>query len=272
MEVRLDQMPHSVGSLAGQLRSYEGIRALLTASTAYILVDIPFALLFIGIMGLLGTAYLIIVPVIALILSLIAGFSLKNSITKMALSGAKVGNEKTGLLVEAVEGAETIKAGHGAWRFLSRWIDISEQSIQYDVNIRHSSELSGYITGSLQQIAYVGLVAVGSWQVMEGHMTMGALIACSILSGRALAPVGMLPGLLVQYGHAKAALDGLERVYALEHDNEGIQYPLVPDTISGHYQLESVRYAYATPSGMNMALYIPQLIIKPGEKIAILVC
>jgi ATP-binding cassette subfamily C protein LapB len=270
LQVRLDQMPHSVGSLAGQLRSYEGIRSLLTASTAYILVDVPFALLFIILMGLLGTVYLMIVPVVALILSLIAGFILKSSITHLALSGAKVGNEKTGLLVEAVEGAETIKAGQGGWRFLSRWIDINHQSIYYDLKIRHSSELSGYITATLQQICYASLVAVGAWQVMEGHMTMGALIACSILSGRALGPVGMIPGLLVQYAHAKAALNGLERVYALENDNEGIDQPLVPSIIKGQYQLESVRYTYTTASSMNMALYIPKLTIEAGEKIAIL--
>ena len=270
MQVRLDQMPHSVGSLAGQLRAYEGIRALLTASTAYLLVDVPFALLFIVIMGLMGTPILIVVPIVALMLSLIAGFSLKGRITKLATSGAKVGNEKTGLLVEAVEGAETIKAGHGAWRFLSRWIDVNHQAIQYDVKIRHASELSGYITASLQQVCYAGLVAVGAWQVIEGQMTMGALIACSILSGRALAPVGMIPGLMVQYAHAKAALDGLERVYALESDNEGVERPLAPERIEGHYRLESVRYAYQTPSGMTMALTIPQLEIKAGEKIAIL--
>ena len=144
LHIRLDQMPHSVGSLAGQLRAYEGIRALLTASTAYLLVDIPFALFFIAVMMLLGSVYLGTIPLVFLVISLLTGLALKRSIQKAALQGAGAANQKTGLLVEAVEGAETIKSGLGGWRFLSRWIDINHQSIGYDLKIRHLSELGGF--------------------------------------------------------------------------------------------------------------------------------
>ncbi|MGA8514684.1 MAG: ABC transporter transmembrane domain-containing protein, partial [Burkholderiaceae bacterium] len=212
LNIRLDQMPQSVGSLAGQLRAYEGIRAFLTASTAYLLVDIPFALFFIAVMVMLGSPYLGVVPLVFLVVSLLTGLSLRRGINAAAKQGARAANEKTGLLVEAVEGAETIKSGLGGWRFLSRWIDINHQSIAYDLKIRHLSELGGFLTAAFQQISYAGLIAVGAWQVMEGNVTMGGLIACSILSGRALSPAGMLPGLMAQYAHAKAALEGLERI------------------------------------------------------------
>lgn len=274
LHIRLDQMPHSVGSLAGQLRAYEGIRALLTASTAYLLVDIPFALFFIAVMMLLGSVYLGTIPLVFLVISLLTGLALKRSIQKAALQGAGAANQKTGLLVEAVEGAETIKSGLGGWRFLSRWIDINHQSIGYDLKIRHLSELGGFLTAAFQQLSYAGLIAVGAWQVMEGHVTMGALIACSILSGRALTPAGMLPGLMVQYAHAKAALEGLEKVYALQSDNAGIAQPLLPDHLRGHYRLEAVRYSYQSSSTLlgstQNALDIAQLVIQSGEKIAVL--
>lgn len=274
LNIRLDQMPDSVGSLAGQLRAYEGIRALLTASTAYLLVDIPFALFFIAVMMLLGSVYLGIIPLVFLVISLLTGLALKRSIQKAALQGAGAANQKTGLLVEAVEGAETIKSGLGGWRFLSRWIDINHQSIGYDLKIRHLSELGGFLTAAFQQLSYAGLIAVGAWQVMEGHVTMGALIACSILSGRALTPAGMLPGLMVQYAHAKAALKGLEKVYALQSDNAGIAQPLLPEHLRGHYRLEAVRYTYQSNSTLlgstQNALDIAQLVIHSGEKIAVL--
>ncbi len=274
LSIRLDQMPQSVGSLAGQLRAYEGIRALLTASTAYLLVDIPFALVFMAVMAMLGSAYIAIVPMVFLVVSLLTGIALQRGIQAAAQQGARAANQKTGLLVEAVEGAETIKSGAGSWRFLSRWIDLNHQSIGYDLKIRHLSELGGFLTAAFQQLSYAGLIAVGAWQVVEGQMTMGALIACSILSGRALSPAGMLPGLMVQYSHAKAALDGLERIYALESDNAGIDRPLVPTQIQGNYRLESVRYAYPSAqlpmSSPHNALYIQQLKIQSGEKIAVL--
>jgi ATP-binding cassette, subfamily C, bacterial LapB len=272
LNVRLDQLPQSVGSLAGQLRAYEGIRALLTASTAYLLVDIPFALMFIAVMVVLGSVYVGLVPLVFLLVSLLTGLALRRGINAAAQQGARAANQKTGLLVEAVEGAETIKSGYGDWRFLSRWINLSQQSIRYDLRIRHLSESGGFLTAAFQQLSYAGLIAIGAWQVMEGNVTMGGLIACSILSGRALSPAGMLPALMVQYAHAKAALDGLERVYALESDNAQIARPLLPVQIQGHYRFESVRYAYQSGSlsASRTALQIDALQIRAGEKIAVL--
>jgi ATP-binding cassette, subfamily C, bacterial LapB len=272
LNVRLDQLPQSVGSLAAQLRAYEGIRALLTASTAYLLVDMPFALLFIVVMVAIGSPYIGLVPLVFLLVSLLTGLALRRGINAAAQQGARAANQKTGLLVEAVEGAETIKSGHGGWRFMSRWIDLSQQSIGYDLRIRHLSESGGFLTAAFQQLSYAGLIAIGAWQVMEGNVTMGGLIACSILSGRALSPAGMLPALMVQYAHAKAALDGLERVYALESDNAQIARPLLPTQIHGHYRLESVRYSYQSGplSASRTALQIDALQIQAGEKVAVL--
>ena len=270
LSVRLDQLPQSVGSLAAQMRAYEGIRALLTASTAYLLVDVPFALVFVIVIGALGTPLLLFVPLFFFAVSLITGLLLRHKINDYAAQGARAGNEKTGLLVETLEGAETIKAGMGGWKFLSRWININAEAINYDVKIRSLSEMGNFLTAMFQQLSYAGIVAIGAWQVLDGHMTMGALIACSILSGRALAPVGMIPGLLVQYAHAKAALDGLERVYALESDNSGVERPLLPSQIKGHFRFESVRYSYRSESGSQVAINIPALEIRPGDKIGVL--
>ena len=272
--VRLDQLPPSVGTLAGQLRAYEGIRAFLTASTAYLVIDVPFALLFIVIIGLLATPLLLLVPLGFLIASLITGLFLRSAIERSAQASTRESNLKTGLLVEAVEGAETIKAGQGGWRFLSRWVEVTGRAIENDLRVRQLSETGGYVTATLQQLSYAALVAVGAWLVIDGQMTMGALIACTILSGRALAPVGMLPGLLVQYAQAKAALNGLEKVYSLESDNSGIDRPLLPEQLQGHYRLENVSYSYRamgqTGVTNKLALHIGKLEIKAGDKIGVL--
>ncbi|MES2942113.1 MAG: ATP-binding cassette domain-containing protein [Pseudomonadota bacterium] len=272
LSVRLDQLPASVGTLAGQLRAYEGIRAFLTASTAYLLVDVPFSIFFIVIIGLLATPALLLIPLVFLVISLFIGLFLRSSIDSSAKAGAREGNLKTGLLVEAVEGAETIKAGQGGWRFLSRWIDVTERAIRNDLKVRQLSEIGGYMTATLQQLSYAALVAMGAWLVIDGQMTMGALIACSILSGRALAPLGMLPGLLVQYAHAKAALAGLEKVYALATDNAEIERALLPEKLQGHFTLENVSYNYGSQAGVGSrpALSIPKLEIEAGQKVGVL--
>jgi ATP-binding cassette, subfamily C, bacterial LapB len=102
--------------------------------------------------------------------------------------------------------------------------------------------------------------------VARGEMSMGALIACTILSGRILGPIGTFPNMLIQWGHCKAALQGLDRIWALEDDHHGIDQPMVLEQVQGHYQFEGVEASY----GNNNALKVPQLHIRPGEKIAVL--
>ena len=267
LQVRLDQLPGSVGSLSSQIRGYETIRAFLSSSTFYVLIDAPFGIIFVIIIGLIGGPLVALVPLVFLIFSLAIGLVMRDKIDHHAKQATAATNLKTGLLVEAIEGAETIKSGGGGWNVLSRWLDVVDESIKHDLVNRSISEKSSYFAALLQQLSYIGLVGVGAYYTAEGHLTMGALIACSILSGRALAPIAQIPGLMTQRAHAKAALDGLEKVFALEVDNHQVERPLVPENIFGHYSIERVRFSYL---GSPQALTIQNLNIKPGEKIGVI--
>ncbi len=267
LQIRLDQLPGTVGSLSSQLRSYETIRAFLSSTTFYLLIDAPFGIIFVLLIAIIGGPLVSLVPLVVLVFSIAIGITLRKKMDYHAKHVTDATNLKSGLLVEAIEGAETIKAGGGGWSVLSRWLDVIEESIEHELVNRSISEKSGYFAAVLQQLSYVGLVAVGAYFAAEGNLTMGSLIACSILSGRALAPIAQIPGLMMQRAHAKAALEGLEKVFALETDNHGIERPLLPDTIYGQYRLERVRFAY---SGAPQALSIQQMFIKPGEKIGVI--
>lgn len=267
MQLRIDQMPASVGSLASQIRGYEQVRAFYTASSLFALVDLPMALVFIAIVMALATPLIGAVLLAFALAALFIGLSTQRRVARQARDGAAYANVKTGLLVEAVEGAETIKAGAGGWRFLSRWLEVSAQTIVNDLKLRHLSENVGYLGGSVQQLSYASLIVVGALAVMHGEMTTGALIACSILSGRILNPILAVPGLLVQRAHARAAEEGLERLYQLKTDNHAVRRPLVPERLEGRFKLEDVSFAY----GDNPpALRVARFAIKPGERIAVI--
>lgn len=267
LQVRLDQLPGTVGSLSSQLRGYETIRAFLSSTTFYLLIDAPFGIFFVLLIAIIGGPLVALVPLLFLVFSIAIGITLRKKIDYHAKQATAATNLKTGLLVEAIEGAETIKAGGGGWGALSRWLDVIEESIKHELVNRSISEKTGYFAAVLQQLSYVGLVGVGAYFAAEGNLTMGSLIACSILSGRALGPIAQIPGLMTQRAHAKAALEGLEKVFALETDNHGVERPLVPEKIHGQYSLERVRFAYP---GAPQALSIQQLNIQPGEKIGVI--
>ena len=267
LHLRVDQVPASVGSLASQVRGYEQVRGFYTASTLFTLIDIPLGILFLLVILFIGHPLVASVPLVFGLVALTVGISIRRQVLQQAQEGAAYSNMKTGLLVEAVEGMETIKAGSGGWKFLSRWIQVSQQTIQNDLRMRGLTDTVGYLSATIQQISYAGLVVAGAYVVMQGQMTMGALIACSILSARVLAPIMAIPGLLVQHAHARAALEGLEKLYQLEVDNTGIERPLTPDRLQGHYQLVDARFAY---EGAPAALAVPRLDIRSGERIAVL--
>lgn len=268
LNVRIDQMPGSVGSMAAQLRGYEQVRGFYTASTLFGLVDIPMAIVFVSLIVIIGNPLVALVPIIAAVVAIILGLSARKKIDHIATVGAQASYRKTGILVETVEGVETIKAGSGNWKFLSRWLDVMNITTKNDLDMKHANDNLSYLSQMIQQVSYVGIVIVGSFVVMSGDMTMGGLIACSILGGRILAPVMGIPNLLVQHSHAKAAKLNIEQLFSLEQDNHGVSHPLSPSHISGNFDLDKVTFNYQNND--QPALAINRLHIKAGERIAVL--
>ncbi len=268
LKVRIDQMPGSVGTMAAQLRGYEQVRGFFTASTLFALVDIPMSIIFIVLISMIGSPLVALVPIVAAVIAICMGLYARKKIDEIAAKGAAASYYKTGLLVETVEGVETIKAGAGSWKFLSRWLDVMNITVNNDLEMKHANDYLSYFSQMLQQCSYIGIVIVGSFVVMAKDMTMGGMIACSILGGRILAPVMQLPGLLVQSSHAKAALKNIESLFALEQDNHGVAHPIAPTKIKGTFQCNDLVYNYL--GNDRPALSIPNLTIKAGERVAIL--
>ena len=244
LHIRLDQLPPSVGGTASRLRGYESLRSFLVNLVTQAMVDIPLALLTLLVLFLLA-GKLALIPGAFLVAGLIAGTISKRRIEHLTRLATPAMHQKSGILVESIEGAETIKSGQGGWRMLSRWLDI--------------------MVGALQQLAYITLVALGALTIGIDDFTMGALIACSILSGRILNPIAMVPNLLMQWAQTRVAVDDLDRFWKLPSDHpEGTQ-PLVAP-LYGQYSLSHIDMQY----NGTQALRLPKLDIRAGERIAVI--
>lgn len=265
LAVRMDQMPASVGGMAGQLKGYETVRAFLSAVPTQLFIDLPFLLIYGATIGFIG-GWIAFIPMGFLVVSLSLGLAYRGRVEALTRQANNASNLKTGLLVETIQGAETIKSGQGGWRMLSRWLQTTDQARVTELQMRQVSDHAQFWIASLHQLSYVGMVAAGALIVAQGSMSMGALIACTILSGRILGPIGTLPNILIQWGHCRAALQGLDRIWALQDDHHGVDQPVLLESLNGHYQFEGVEASY----GNNNALKVPALQIRPGEKIAVL--
>lgn len=265
LNTRLDQMPASVGGLSAQMRGYETVRGFLSAAATHMLVDLPFVILYAAVIFALAGG-LVIIPMAFLLAAIAIGVFNKRKVEALTEQATQASNRKTGLLVEAIEGAETIKSGQAGWRMLGNWMNTTDEARDHDLEIRSVTERSSFLTAALQQVSYVLLIASGALLIGHQGLSMGGLIACSILSGRILAPLAALPNLLLQWGHSKAALKGLDSLWQLEDDHAGVDRPVVLDRVEGRYQFDQVTVTY----NGRLALAVPELVIQPGEKIGIL--
>lgn len=265
--VRLDARPPSIGTMAAQIRGWEQIRSLLSSASIFLLADLPFAIFFILVIMSIGGPVAIIPIVsfpIALVLAWIFARLIKDDTSKAQVSG----NRKNGLLVEALDAAETLKANRGSWHMLARWNQLMEEVQLHEDSVKRWSSVATSVFGTLQQIAYVLIIAVGAVLVSKGEMTAGALIACSIIAGRINGPLlAQLPGLLVQWGYARSSLQGLDSVMALPLDQDPDTESLRPAKLEGALSMSQVKFGY-TPD--RSSVEIPSLEIRPGERVGII--
>ncbi len=267
MGIRMEARPASVGTLASQVKGFEMVRGVLASTSLFVLADVPFALLFLLVIALIG-GWVVAVPLIALPIALVAGLMFQRTIqrhTRLNLAG---NNRKVGLLVEAVDGAESLKANSAEWKLQGRWNHLVAETNLSEQMIRTYSSLSQNLTVGLQQLSYIALVALGAWLVTENQLTMGGLLACSIIGNRAMTPIVQLPGVMLQWALARAAIEGLDQIIALPNEADGAQHALAPQFLAGSFRFERARFAYGMAK--RMALEVERLEIKPGERIGLI--
>ena len=267
LKIRLDALPKSIGHLSGQLQSYATVRSFISSAALYVLIDFPFALIFLAVIIMLAGWMMGLIVLVVLIISIFVGLFFRKKIVHLTKTSTMASHKKLGLLVESVENAENIKATGAGWSLLSRWNALTEDAINDDIEIRYYSEMSSYVSGFLQQFSYITLVATGAYIVSTtGELTMGGLIATTILSGRALSPISMLPNILVQWGRTKVSVEDLDNVYMLDRDNEGVERPLSPSVLTPHFSCNDIGFAYGEDSP---TVKVQKLNIAPGERVAI---
>lgn len=265
--IRMDARPRAIGTFAAQVRMFESVRAFLTSTTLFVLADIPFAILFVGVIALIAGP-VALVPLVLVPLSVATGVMFIKPFERMTNQNVLESNLKNGLLIESIDGIETIKALAAEKHFRGRWHALTLKMADNELAMKSLSSLSTNLTQVIQQLSYVGMIATGVYCIASGSLTMGGLIACSIISGRALGPFAQIAGLLVQWQHSKAALKGLDGIMRSPVDGEVEDgKPVAPETCSLELRLQEVHFAYEP---QHEAIDVPALTIRAGERIAVI--
>ncbi|CAH1746307.1 Toxin RTX-I translocation ATP-binding protein [Thauera humireducens] len=267
MALKLAAKPGSTGAFSTQIREFESVREFFTSSTVGAISDLPFVVLFLGVIAYIGgpVAW---VPLAAVGLMVVPGLLAQGALARLSRQNLREGAVRHGVLLESIENLETVKATRAEGRNLRLWEHLSADLAEVGVRVRRLSALLGYGAAMVQQLGYVGVVVVGVYRIGDGELTVGALIACTILASRTVAPMAQVAALLARWQHVKVALEGLDTLMKAPVERPAGRTFVRKPALRGHYQLEdvSLRYHDEGPE----ALAIKALEIHPGECVALL--
>ncbi|ENU79057.1 hypothetical protein F975_03027 [Acinetobacter sp. ANC 3789] len=268
LRIKNSQRPKSTGTFISQIRDLEGVRELVTSTTLTAIADLPFFILFLIIFGLIGGnlfwIMLVVVP-----LMIIPGVLAQKPLAKLAQQGTREAAIRNAVLVEVVQGIEDIKLLRGESRFQNQWNHMNDVSATISMKQRKIVGVMTAWTQKIQGLTYAIVVLVGCFAVMNGEMTTGALVACSILSSRMLAPIAQLAGVLGRLQQVKVAKHGLNELMKKEVDQPDQTHLIHRPALYGQYHLENLQFKYQ-PDDLQPNLNLTTLNIQQGEKIAIL--
>jgi ATP-binding cassette subfamily C protein LapB len=267
LDMRNDARPKSTGSFIAQLRDIEQLRELMTSTTIAAFLDLPFVVLFLALFAALaGPLVLIVLGVLVAIV--VPGLLLQVPMARLAREGMRESALRNAILVESIERIEEIKALQAEPRFQSLWERFTNTSAQTGIAQRRYTSLFVNWTQTLQHLAYTAVLVAGTYMVLAGEMTMGALIACSILTNRVIVLFMPLGQMFARWQNAKVALSGLNDLLAKPVDHDPERELLRRPTLKGDYQFQNVSSAYGEEGAT--VFQVENLSIRAGERVALL--
>ncbi|MBF0382728.1 MAG: type I secretion system permease/ATPase [Magnetococcales bacterium] len=267
LNMRLGACPSSAGAFANTLREFDSLREFFTSVTLAALVDLPFAFLFIFVLWLLsGPVALVLmlaVPVI-LIYALIIQVPLNRTIRK----NFKESELKHGVLVETVGGLETIKSIGAEARMRRMWESVVGLTARSSQKARFYSTSAVNFTGMVQQLTSVGVVLYGVHLIQENEISVGALIACVMLGGRALAPLAQVAQLMTRLNQSMSSLKALDKIMKSPVERPPNQNFVHRPKFDGEITFRNVNFTY--PGREEPALNDISFSLKAGERVGII--
>ncbi|WP_417420213.1 type I secretion system permease/ATPase [Halomonas sp.] len=265
--MRLEERPASTGSFTSTLQSFESVRAFIGSATVLGIVDLPFVLLFAAIIALINPW--LVLPVLAgIIFVLLYALAAQGKLHELSQTTWEVGARRNALLVESISQLETVKALRAESRIQRHWEKASAFLSRTGAQLKHVSTSVSSVAQWAQNSVAVCVIIVGVYQIIEGNLTQGGLIAAYMLSSRAMAPISQAAALLAQYHQSSTALESLNKVMDKRVErHEGKAYVEKP-SVAGSIRLDKVTLRY--PDEERDALRDVSISIKAGEKIALL--
>ncbi|QKF92694.1 type I secretion system permease/ATPase [Campylobacter sp. CCUG 57310] len=267
MDIKLSVKPKSVGSFANNLREFDTVRNFFTSSTLTVLVDLPFALLFLFVIYFIG-GLMVLVPLVFIVIIVIYTLLIKDPLQASIKSTFEASAKKNGILIETLNGLETIKTmgatGHAQWNWEEATGEIANKSIKSKLI---SASIST-VTSFLVQLNTIAVVVCGVYMIQDMNLTMGGLIASVMLSSRAIAPMGQVASLLANFEQTKTAYESLQKIMEMPVERPDGKKFVRRTNFAGKIEFKNVSFTY--PESTKASLDRVNFTINAGEKVGLI--
>ncbi len=266
LAMRLELKKGSTGALAGLMRELEALRDFFASATLTAVVDVPFIFLTLFIVWVIG-GWVVLVPALMVPLVILVGWLTHPALERLSARAMGEGLLKQSVLVETIGGLETVKTAGAAPLLSRRWRNAVEQHSDSSLRQRLVASIGVTFATSAGTISYAGVVIVGVTMIAERELTMGGLIACSILAGRAIAPLAQISQLLSRLTQTRTAYRQINEMMQLPPEGpEGDALKL--SKVQGRIEFRNVGFRY--PGAPERALDALSFTVNPGEHVALL--
>lgn len=265
--IRSDARPSSVGAFANTIQSFDGFRDFITSTTITVLVDLPFVCLYLLVIYSLGND-LVIVPLCAMPVVFLLGLALQSPLSRLTKSNFALSSEKQATLIESLAGIEAIKSTGAEGLMQGKFEQVVIYAAKIGVKLRFLVNSSINVSQLSQHVSHVLVVVFGVYKIIEGELTVGALIACTILTGRSLAPMGQVSAIFTRYFQSVQAYHSINDVMQLPTDVVEDKHYLHRPNLQGNIEFKNVEYCY--PDQTQSVLNNISFKIKAGEKVGII--
>ncbi|OGA50338.1 MAG: ABC transporter [Betaproteobacteria bacterium RIFCSPLOWO2_12_FULL_62_13] len=265
--LRMEARPASVGSFASNIHEFEAFREFITSATITALVDLPFVFIFIVVIFWIGGP-VGVVPLLAVPLIILIGVSLQRSLGEIIQNSFRCAAQKQGLLIESLSTIETVKSLSGEGVLQRKWEQLVGTVARLGIKARTLSSAIVNFSVTVQQVATVGVIVVGVYLIAERELTIGALVACTILNSRALAPLGQVAGLMTRYHQSVEALRTLHNIMQLPVERPANKSFVHRPKIRGEIEFRNVTFSY--PGQQTPALSNVSFRVGAGERVGLI--
>jgi ATP-binding cassette subfamily C protein LapB len=266
LKMRLELKKGSTGALAGMMRELEALRDFFASATLVAVVDVPFILLTLLIVWIIGGP-VVIIPALMVPLVVLIGWITHPAMERLSARAMGEGLQKQSVLVEAIGGLETVKTAGAAPLLSRRWLKAVQQHSDSSLRQRLIAAIGVTFATSAGTISYAGVVIVGVHEIAIRELTMGGLIACSILAGRAIAPLAQISQLLTRITSTRTAYRQINEMMQMPSEGpEGDALQL--SGVTGKIEFRNVGFKY--PGAPERALDGLSFTVEPGEHVALL--